>query len=157
MQKPRSMGLPRWYRGKESTCQCRRNKRSGFNPWVRKISWRRAWKPSPVFLLGASHGQRNLGGYSPCCHKESDTTEGLTQRHAAMLRMNPTIALVTDCGESPWQMSQIPSYQPFLLPALCGPWPWPFTQSLVFPVSIGGVVNVGADVKKVSLQHLPDP
>ena len=32
MQKPRSMGLPRWYSGKESTCQCRRNKRSGFNP-----------------------------------------------------------------------------------------------------------------------------
>ena len=22
----------------------------GFDPWVRKISWRRAWHPTPVFL-----------------------------------------------------------------------------------------------------------
>ena len=27
--------------GKESTCQCRRCKRRGFDPWVRKIPWRR--------------------------------------------------------------------------------------------------------------------
>ena len=28
------LGLCRWYSGKESTCQCRRRKRLGFNPWV---------------------------------------------------------------------------------------------------------------------------
>ena len=28
--------------GKEPTCQCRRCKRHGFDPWVRKIPWRRA-------------------------------------------------------------------------------------------------------------------
>ena len=28
--------------GKEPGCQCRRHKRFGFNPWVRKIPWRRA-------------------------------------------------------------------------------------------------------------------
>ena len=39
--------------------------RRGFNPWVRKIPWRRAWKPSPVFLPGESHGQRSLVGYNP--------------------------------------------------------------------------------------------
>ena len=50
--------------GQESTCQCRRPKRRGFNPWVRKIPWRRAWQPIPVFLPGESHGQRNLAGYS---------------------------------------------------------------------------------------------
>ena len=27
--------------------------------------WRRKWQPTPVFLLGKSHGQRNLAGYSP--------------------------------------------------------------------------------------------
>ena len=27
--------------------------------------WRRKWQPSPVFLLGKSHGQRSLMGYSP--------------------------------------------------------------------------------------------
>ena len=31
--------------------------------------------PTPVFLPGESHGQRNLVGYSPECRKESDTTE----------------------------------------------------------------------------------
>ena len=46
-----------WLSGKESTCQCRRR---DFDPWVRKISWRRKWQPTPVFLLGKSHGQRKL-------------------------------------------------------------------------------------------------
>ena len=49
----------------------------GFNPWVGTISWRRKWQPTPVFLPGKSHGRRNLVGYSPCCHKESDPTERL--------------------------------------------------------------------------------
>ena len=33
--------------------------------WVRKIPCRRKWQPTPVFLLGESHGQRSLAGYSP--------------------------------------------------------------------------------------------
>ena len=53
----------RWCSSKEPTCQCRRHKRHGFHPWVRKIPWRRAWKPTPIFLPRESHGQRNLGGY----------------------------------------------------------------------------------------------
>ena len=35
--------------------------RCGFNLWARKIPWRRKWQPTPVFLPGGSHGQRNLG------------------------------------------------------------------------------------------------
>ena len=31
--------------------------------------------PTPVFLLGESHGQGSLVGYSPWGHKESDITE----------------------------------------------------------------------------------
>ena len=50
-------------------------KRRRFNPWVKKILWRRKWQPTPVFLPGKSHGQRSLAGYSPWGHKESDTTE----------------------------------------------------------------------------------
>ena len=34
------MGLPRWLSGKEFTCQCRRNKRCGFKPYVGKILWK---------------------------------------------------------------------------------------------------------------------
>ena len=33
------------------------------------------------FLPGESHGQRSLPGYSLWGHKESDTTEGLTQEY----------------------------------------------------------------------------
>ena len=46
-----------------SACQCRRHKRSEFDPWVWKILWRRAWQPTSVFLPGESHGQRSLTGY----------------------------------------------------------------------------------------------
>ena len=51
-----------WLSGKESTCQC---SRLGFDPWVRKVPWRRKWQPTPVFLPGKPHGQRSLVGYSP--------------------------------------------------------------------------------------------
>jgi len=56
------VGLPRWLSGKESACQC---KRLRFDPWIRKMPWRRKWQPTPVFLAGKSHGQRTLVGYSP--------------------------------------------------------------------------------------------
>ena len=69
------IGLPRWLSGKESSCQRRRHR---FDPWVGKIPWRRKWQPTPVFLPGKSHGQRNLEGYSPWCCKESDMTEWLS-------------------------------------------------------------------------------
>ena len=49
--------------------------RLGFNPWAGKMPWRRKWQPTPVFLLGKSHGQRSLASYSPEGHKESDMTE----------------------------------------------------------------------------------
>ena len=39
--------------------QCRR---PGFDPWVRKIPWRRKWQPTLVFLPGEFHGQRSLHG-----------------------------------------------------------------------------------------------
>ena len=45
-------GLPGGISGKEPACQCRRPKRCGFDPSVRKIPWRRLWQPTPVFLPG---------------------------------------------------------------------------------------------------------
>ena len=36
-----------------------------FDHWVGTIPWRRKWQPTPVFLPGKSHGQRDLVGY---CH-----------------------------------------------------------------------------------------
>ena len=54
------------------------NVRLRFNPWVRKIPWRKAWQPTPVFVPGESHRQRSLAVYSPWGHKESDRTEPLS-------------------------------------------------------------------------------
>ena len=48
--------------GKEPACQCRRHKWCEFNPWVRKIPWKRKWQPAPVYLPGKFHGQRKLVG-----------------------------------------------------------------------------------------------
>ena len=50
----------------------------GFNLWVEKIPWRRAWQPTPVFFPREFHGQRSLAGYSPRGHRESDMTKRLT-------------------------------------------------------------------------------
>ena len=50
-------------------------RRCGFNPWVRKIPWRRKWQPAPVFFPGEFHGQRSLAGSGPWNSKESNTTE----------------------------------------------------------------------------------
>ena len=69
------MCLTMWLSGKESACQCRR---CGFNPWVRKMPWRKKWQPTPVFLPRKPHGEKNLAGYSPWDHKESDTTYQLS-------------------------------------------------------------------------------
>ena len=55
-----------WLSGKELACQCRRYR---FDPWVRKIAWRRKWQPTPMFLSGKSHRQRSLVGYSSWGHE----------------------------------------------------------------------------------------
>ena len=51
---------------------------AGFISKVRKILWRRAWLPTPVFLPEEFLGQKSLAGCSPCGCKESDMTKLLT-------------------------------------------------------------------------------
>ena len=48
-----NIGLPWWFRGKESACQHRRCRS---NPWVRKIPWRGKWQPTLVLLPGKPLG-----------------------------------------------------------------------------------------------------
>ena len=78
-----SLGFSGDASGKEYTCQCRRLKRCGFDPWVGKIPWKRAQQPTPVFLPGESCGQRSLVAYSPWGPKELDLTE-VTKQHATL-------------------------------------------------------------------------
>ena len=54
-----------------------------FNPWVRKIPWRREWLPMAVLLPGKSPGQRRLMGY-----KESGMTERLSTRAFHVISSN---------------------------------------------------------------------
>ena len=55
-----NLGLPWWLRWWRIHLQC---KRPRFDPWVRKIPWRREWLPTRVFLPGEFHGQRTLAGF----------------------------------------------------------------------------------------------
>ena len=66
------MMLSWWLRGKSICSQCGRPR---FDPWVRKIPWRRKWQPTPVSVPGESRGKRSLVDYSPRAHKELDMTE----------------------------------------------------------------------------------
>ena len=51
-------GLPWWLNQRI----CLQWGRAGFNPWVRKITWGRAWQPTPVFLPGESPWTEAPGG-----------------------------------------------------------------------------------------------
>ena len=64
------------------SCPCRRQKKHRFNPWVKKIPWRRKWPLTLVFLPGKSHGHRRLMGYSPWGQKELDMTEHIGIKHS---------------------------------------------------------------------------
>ena len=52
---------------------------------IKKIPWWRKWQPTAVFLLGESHGQRSLVGYSPQGCEELDTIECWAQACKAHL------------------------------------------------------------------------
>ena len=81
--------------------QCRR---PSFDPWVRKIPWRRDWRPTPVFFPGEFHRQRSPVGYSSWGHKEMDTNEWLrltnwligyqSDQQRVMLFIAPLISIV---------------------------------------------------------------
>ena len=51
------------------------NAEDGFDPWVKKIPWRRAWQPTPVFLPGESPWTEEPVGYGPWGSKELDKTK----------------------------------------------------------------------------------
>ena len=55
---PRSPVLAPCFRHWDSLRICPQDGRPGFNPWVRKIPWRREWQPTRVSVSGEPHGQR---------------------------------------------------------------------------------------------------
>ena len=73
-------GLPWWLSGKESACQRRRRR---FDPWSGKITCKRKWQTTPVFLPGKSHEQKSLAGFSAWDSKSQ--TRLSTDAHTFML------------------------------------------------------------------------
>ena len=69
----------------------------GFNPWIRKIPWRREQQPTPIFLPGEFHGQKSFMGHSPWGCK--DTNEQLTHMFIALeIRAQLNGSRSTDSG-----------------------------------------------------------
>ena len=84
--------------GKEFACQCKRHKRCGLDPQVQKIPWRKAWKPTPVFLPEESHGEWSLAVCGPwgCRRVRLDLTTKQQQidlTEMMKMRQNETPAL----------------------------------------------------------------
>ena len=61
----RLFGVP-WAarRSNQSEINARSTQETQETPWVGQVTWRRAWQPTPVLLLGKSHGWRRLVDYS---------------------------------------------------------------------------------------------
>ena len=70
--------LPRWERGKESSCQCRRHRNTGSISGEGRSPEVGNDNPLQYSQPGKFHGQRRLVGYSTWGCKESDMTEQLS-------------------------------------------------------------------------------
>ena len=92
---------------KKSACQRRRCRRYRFDPWVGKVPCRREWQPTPVFLPGESHGQRNLAGYSPWGCKILDTTKNT---HMGGGVVTTSVFNMRSCKNISFYMSSLPSH-----------------------------------------------
>ena len=106
-----SAGFPGVADGKESDCQCRRQKECRFNPWVRRISWRRIGNPLQYSYLKNPTDRRawrtarvRQGGH------KSDMTEPLNTHTQAECRRKPMSQLE---NRQRGKFSLLPSSSPF--------------------------------------------
>ena len=92
-------GFPQWLRGERIHLPMQETQERQVHPRVGKIPWRRAWQPTPGFLLGKSRGQRSLTGYGPWGCKESDMTESAGHAWDNIKLGNICIIRVPERGE----------------------------------------------------------
>ena len=78
---------------KELICQCRMHQRCRVDPWVGKITWRRKWQPTSVFLPGLEN-PIDRGAWWATVHgvAESDMTEVTEYTHTCV-RMHGCICV----------------------------------------------------------------
>ena len=75
------------FSGKESSCQCRRCRRWGFNLWVGKIPRSMKWQLTLIYLPEKFHRQRSLMGYSPWGSRESHTHHWVTEHAQSLTKL----------------------------------------------------------------------
>ena len=115
--------------GKEPASQCRRHERHGFNPWIGKIPWRRAWQPTPVFLPEKSHGQRRLLGYRPesqrVGHNLSDLAQSKNQTEGSWTRYFKNKEYSTESSETGLVLYILSYYRCLIIIMICWDASWP--------------------------------
>ena len=86
-------GLPWWLSGKESVCQCSRHR---FDPWIRKIPWRRKWEPVQYSCLEnpTDREARSLAGYSSWGHKRIGSDLVTEQEEEEIMVMTVLLATI---------------------------------------------------------------
>ena len=97
-------GFPGGTSGKEPTCQCKRHKGHRFDPWDGKISRRRAWQPTPVFLPGESPWQATSHGVA----RSQTQLKQLSTQHTQKYK---TLCLRRELSELCEYLSHSPSPQ----------------------------------------------
>ena len=97
--------------GKELTCQWSRHKRCGFDLWVVKIPWRRAWQPTAVILawripwieesgrLQSIESHRVRHDWSSLAQKEENSTAIYYQ--SVMVRRNEILLILSTNWNKP--------------------------------------------------------
>ena len=148
-------GFPGGHSGKDLPASAGRCKRHGFNPWVGKIPWRRAWQPTPVFLPGESHGQRSLAGYMGS-HSQTWLKQLSTHAHT-WLRKQKQLGTPTSSHLSSTTVSDLPPVYDILTfpPVTGGRYLCPsFHRGFVLSLPTHVTPAVGAPFSAASLSPL---
>ena len=91
------MGFPGGASGKEPARQCQRQKTRGFDLWVRKMPWRRAWQPTPIL-----ENSVDRGAWEATVHRtaESQTRQKQLSTHTHTLHAPTTKAVIRSRAKS---------------------------------------------------------
>ena len=103
------MGFPGGASGEEPACQCRRCRRHGLYPWVRKIPWRRRWHPLHCSCM---ENPMDRGAWQDVAHGVANMTE-----HTARAMQGADIAWPL---QAPFHLVHRPDPFFFLLRKECG-------------------------------------
>ena len=134
---------------KESACQYLKHKRHGFDPWVRKILWRRKWQPTLVFLPGKSSWTEGPGGlYSIGSQRIRHNWSDLARTH--MIELLGNLGIFGCCFQSLLGGTRV-AFNLLLITSQ----PWDKTLLSIFYLMLHGLC--GVSTWQVGLVTVPGP